>query len=448
MEQLKYIHLPRCRRVLTPDDHIEYEVVVQAAVRSWRVWRRYSDFEALHKALLTQCPNLSKPPESLPPKTWPQMSWDLGILTLSNKMWTGLVNTTGSAEVDEAPIDETDRSKIDLRRQGLERYLRAILASPEPGWRESGPWQRFLEVPTVRHYGGGTPPGHIGGGSDGASVQSNGSMVDTGSQRSSLVVDTGGWNAQTWMDEYHQLTALNRDIRNLLVKREAGAARNDVSAVHQCTLHAKQFLADGFVRGTALDQALQALTATKALSPGESRRRQDTLETWREEANQLQRAVLNSGGSQSRGSQIGAEPRWSLSGSTAYTSKTPSQRRELLQGGQLSRASTARTSKRVFGNVGSKIPGSFPESTQSPPETEETRAHDNTQLVTLQKERMKTQDDQVRQFSQILQRQHQLGLTIGHELEIHNQLLGELNEDVDRTGNKLANTRKQLNRIQ
>ncbi|RKP36736.1 Phox homologous domain-containing protein [Dimargaris cristalligena] len=349
MENIRNIQVPRYRRVKTPEDHVQYQVLVQAAVRSWHVWRRYSDFEALHGALQAQCPNLPAPPEQLPPKSWPQM-----------------------------------RPKLDARREGLEKYLRAILHHSEPGWRASGPWGRFLEIPELRH-GCGDPL----------------------------------WTAQSWSDEFRQLAALNREVRNILLKRDLGSSRNEVAVVHQCTLRAKQLLADTGARGLALERGLRALANAKLISEGEERRRHDALVTWRDELNQL-----------------------NLQESYQQNAQRHDQ---LVNHGRTTSASTRST--RIFGNITSSSGGGIGGGSREARETEETKGLANSDLLTLQRDRMATQDGQLQQFSQILRRQNQLGTAIGDELDIQNQLLSEFSEDLDRTGTKLNNARKQLNRF-
>ncbi|KAJ1978503.1 hypothetical protein H4R35_001881 [Dimargaris xerosporica] len=497
MEQVKNVAVPRYRRVASPDDHVEYQVVVQAAVKSWQLWRRYSDFEALHKALEAQCPHLPAPPESLPPKSWPQLAWDLGITNLSSKMWTGLVGpplpsdaktACGPTGRPELPIDDRIRPKLEERRQGLQRYLRAILTAPEPGWRESGPWYRFLEVPEVRYGARGihrapdVPSSRQLGAPEGPANHSTHTI-----QPNTTARDVNGalWTAQSWVDELRDLTVLNREIRSLLVKRDLGASRNEVSIVHQCTLRAKQLLTEGNNRGVALEQALATLTTAKGLSAGESRRRQDALVAWRDEASVLNRLVTGGGNSHSAASSGPSESLWDQGDGTQFTSGSP-RRTASVRGGRdasshgqahpsaaaVARARadasasspalstppaqsstnknlhqhqllTGRQSTRIFG----KAAPLSPSRSAKPQETEETKSCSNTDLLTLQVERMKAQDDQVLQFSSILRRQREVGLAIGQELDIHNQLLGEFNEDLDRTGNKLNNARKQLNRI-
>src|SRR6266436_6749345 len=49
-----------------PKPHTVYRIEIQASVRSWSMWRRYSEFVDLHTELTKS--TSSPPPASLPPK--------------------------------------------------------------------------------------------------------------------------------------------------------------------------------------------------------------------------------------------------------------------------------------------------------------------------------------------------------------------------------------------
>ncbi|KAF9507433.1 hypothetical protein BS47DRAFT_1373890 [Hydnum rufescens UP504] len=89
---------------------IVYRITVQGAVRSWQIWRRYSEFPTYFHA-----------PSPLPPKH------PFAILP---KLGRGN---------SEAVVEE--------RRVGLEAYLRAILANKDPQWRDTFIFKDFLGVP-------------------------------------------------------------------------------------------------------------------------------------------------------------------------------------------------------------------------------------------------------------------------------------------------------------
>ncbi|TFY80437.1 hypothetical protein EWM64_g3571 [Hericium alpestre] len=83
---------------LEPKSHIVYRIEIQAHVRSWQMWRRYSEFVDLHTELTKSTG--AAPPAPLPPKH------AFAMLRPRN---------------NETLLEE--------RRLGLEAYLRAICAS-------------------------------------------------------------------------------------------------------------------------------------------------------------------------------------------------------------------------------------------------------------------------------------------------------------------------------
>ncbi|KNZ71412.1 Vacuolar morphogenesis protein 7 like protein [Termitomyces sp. J132] len=102
-----------------PKPHTVYRIEIQAHVRSWQMWRRYSEFDDLHTELTKAVG--SPPPASLPPK---------------HKF------SFMRSRIDTKLLEE--------RRSGLENYLRAILSAKEDQWRESFPFKDFLGVPVSR----------------------------------------------------------------------------------------------------------------------------------------------------------------------------------------------------------------------------------------------------------------------------------------------------------
>ncbi|KAH8548959.1 Phox homologous domain-containing protein [Umbelopsis sp. PMI_123] len=101
-----------------PKPHTVYRIEIHAAVRSWSIWKRYSEFEKFHNQLLAQFPK-HPPPNALPPKHW-------------------FSNTYGNAD------------KIEERRRGLDAYLRGIMSSRDDRWRQTDVWREFLSIPTGR----------------------------------------------------------------------------------------------------------------------------------------------------------------------------------------------------------------------------------------------------------------------------------------------------------
>ncbi|EJU00978.1 syntaxin [Dacryopinax primogenitus] len=108
------LHIRAAETRSDPTPHTEYGIQVQAAVRAWEVWHRYSDFVDLHL-------DLGNPPFSLPPKHH--------------------LSFTFRRQVN-------DEKLVEERRHGLESYLRAILVAKDPQWRNHRAFLDFLEVPS------------------------------------------------------------------------------------------------------------------------------------------------------------------------------------------------------------------------------------------------------------------------------------------------------------
>lgn len=82
-----------------------------------------------------------------------------------------------------------------------------------------------------------------------------------------------------------------------------------------------------------------------------------------------------------------------------------------------------------------------------PKETELTRKFDNKGLLQVQKDTIKSQDEDLDQLREIIYRQKQMGMAINEELSIHNELLNELNDSVDSSEQKLSTARHKINKI-
>jgi regulator of vacuolar morphogenesis len=101
-----------------PKPHTVYRIEVQASVRSWQMWRRYSEFDELNA-------ELTKLTESEPPATLP-----------SKHIFS---------------FRKNDPKILEERRAGLETYLRAIVSSKDSQWRDTTAFKDFLGVPTGKH---------------------------------------------------------------------------------------------------------------------------------------------------------------------------------------------------------------------------------------------------------------------------------------------------------
>lgn len=355
-----------------PKPHTEYRIEVHAAVRNWFVWKRYSDFVKLHNQLCSIFPK-NPPPVPLPGK-------------------------------NIFPSTFSDPEKIEERRRRLEDYLRGILSNRDDRWRQTDVWKEFLAIPVGRPLDASTM-----------------------------------YTSETWLDEYNAMTGTAREVRSLINRRGTHIARNEISASHNCTVQAKKLLMTLSARLSNLDAGLTGLAKGSdggdVMAEGELRRRQDMLNTLRDEKDALLRLV-NSGRQEQdllyndkpATAPVRRESEKSLDyGFPKYQISHLPPRRATIGPGRAFGAAAAAQQKMTRAK-----------------ETEVTRVLDNEGLLQYQKQIMEDQDKQVEQFSALLARQKQLGLAIGDELELQNQILDELDGDVNRTAVKLKFASKKL----
>ncbi|KAJ2726508.1 hypothetical protein GGI07_000450 [Coemansia sp. Benny D115] len=443
MEQIRYVKIPLAETRTEPDTHVEYALNVQGPVRSWTVWHRYNDFLELAYELTREFPGTTTPAQ-LPPKSL--SSWFSKITTATSSMSGGSGSNSNTEFIEE-------------RRHALERYIQALIMSEDERWRASKALQKFLAP--------ATKGSRFMASKNGATVGLGGSASETGSVDSS----EAGWvTPASWLNDQRDAEQIVRDVRQSILRRENALARNEVSASHQCLSQAKRQLTD---LGRALKSLEHGLEQTKAsLAAGELLRRQDILMRLVEERTNLTRIVLgsgvvsggseraallngantgdtsNGGGSGGGNTRVlgraagnGANGAGGAGGSYVMPGTMPLRpngyaqqngAEGLPQGGV---ARLAAKSRRIFGN------------SSLPQETNETRGLDSQGLLQMQVERMQDQDRAAKDLSALLRRQREMGLAIGDEIDLQNQLLAELDQDLDRTGSKLAAARRQANRF-
>ena len=348
-----------------PKPHTVYRIEIQASVRSWQMWRRYSEFADLHTELTKSTG--SPPPADLPPKH------SLSMFRSHN-----------------------NPAILENRRQGLEQYLRAILSARDDRWRESFAFRDFLGVPVGKIH------------SDAA----------TGAGFSQFT-------SSSWLDEHTDVQTRIRDIRADINKRDALSDQGDVTGAHQANVQAKKKLAATLSRVGALEEGVQDL-AVAGMIEGELQRRRDMVGRLRDDCEKLAKMVTVARMT-SRGIGSAAE----------RNPATESDRATLFDQPRSSGGGFQRPVARVFGGGGSG----------KPKETDETRPLDNQGLVQLQQTQMDRQDAQLSQLSATLQRQKHLGLAIGEEISLQNEMLDGLTDEVDRVGGKLTKAKKQMNRL-
>ncbi|KAG0378831.1 hypothetical protein BGX24_002682 [Mortierella sp. AD032] len=476
-ETLQAIYVRNYETRSLPKPHTVFKVEVHAAVRTWSVWKRYSEFETIHERFLELFPD-HPPPQALPTKHWWQSTMDNPEL-------------------------------LEERRAGLETYLRGILSHRDDRWRLTHEWNEFLAVPVGRSQadlfaGGpgahGPAPGNNNSTSSGRdspapsilshlnifgfgnpssthTTESSSSVTTT----SAMVIPTPApqfYTTESWLEEFRNLQGIAREVRSLINRRETHLGRSEISASHNCTIQSKKLLTSLGLRIPALENGLMSLAMGNPggggkgsiMSDGELRRRQDLLSELKDEREVLTKLVIanrqNDGmvGYQGAGSSVPASSgdrnalmsgRNSIGGNgggSGSHSQPASLRgnpdnfslaESTFNGSGTSIHSSSGASsrvpnpRRVFGRVVQTL-------TQ---ETSQTRGLDNEGLLLLQQEQMKQQDDHIEQFNAILQRQKHIGLAIGQELDTQIQLLDELDRDVDRTTLKLGLVNKKIGKI-
>jgi len=217
----------------SPKAHTVYHIDIQASVRSWQMWRRYSEFDDLHSEL---CKSLSPPPAPLPPKH------TFSILR-----------------------SHSDPKLLEERKAGLEAYLRAILSAKDDKWRESQAFKEFLGVPLTRA---------------GAAA-----LVSAGP--SALPQH---FTPASWLDEHSELQARLRDVWADINKRDALSGQGDVSNAHKSNVAAKAKLAGVLSRIGTLGKGLQEL-AMAGMKEGEIQRRTDMVARLQDDCERLGKVV-------------------------------------------------------------------------------------------------------------------------------------------------------------
>ncbi|KDN39598.1 hypothetical protein RSAG8_08754, partial [Rhizoctonia solani AG-8 WAC10335] len=357
MAIIQSIHVRSHETRNEPKPHTVFKIEVQGPVRSWPVWKRYSEFVDLDVELTKATGEA--PPAPLPPKHSFQISFSFRR-TLN----------------DEKLLEE--------RRSGLETYLRAIVSAKDPKWRDNVSFREFLNAPRAQTTAAG----------DGGVSQ---------------------FTTSSWLDEQADLMTMARDIRADLNKRETLSDRNDVQGAHTAGVSAKRKLAALVLRVGVLAKGLADL-ALAGMSQGELQRRSDMVARLQDDCEKLSKMIV-AARQTSRG--------------TESVLPTAADREKLLN--------EASASRKPFGRVFGQR--------QAPQETAETRPLDEQGLLQMQNTQMEQQDEQLSQLSSILRRQNQIGTAISSEIAQQIEMLDQLSTDLDSTGAKLTNARKQLNRL-
>jgi regulator of vacuolar morphogenesis len=238
-----------------PKAHIVFRIDIQAHVRSWQMWRRYSEFADLHTELTKSVG--APPPSPLPPK-------HAFAMLRSPK--------------NEALLEE--------RRAGLEIYLRAIVSAKDSRWLDAFAFRDFLGIPTGKQA----------------------ALPGIGDLSSTVGGKDGGFQftSSTWLDEHMDLQSRVRDIRADINKRDAFSERGDVGGAHTTNVQAKKKLAGVLTRVGVLVSGLDALVVQSGMSEGELQRRTDMAGRLQDDCEKLAKMLTVASRQQSSSSSSAA----------------------------------------------------------------------------------------------------------------------------------------------
>jgi regulator of vacuolar morphogenesis len=228
MTAIQAVYIRRHEERSDPKQHTVYAIEIQAHVRSWQMWRRYSEFVDLHAELSKSTG--SPPPHPLPPKH---------------------------------PLDfwrpKPDGKMLEERRVGLEAYLRAIVGAKDDKWRENLAFRDFLGVPVGRQ------------------ARATGGLSTS-------------FSSSAWLEEHLELQSLIRDVRADINKRDALSDRGDVNGSQKANVSAKQKLAEVLSRIGKLGEGLREL-GMGGMSEGELQRRTDMVARLQDDCEKLGKMV-------------------------------------------------------------------------------------------------------------------------------------------------------------
>jgi regulator of vacuolar morphogenesis len=344
-----------------------YNLTITTPLRTTTLPKRYSDFVTLHSTFTSTVSSAT--PAPLPAKSW-------FTRTVSNPALT------------------------ESRRQGLERYVRAIEDAADPRWRETSAWRAFLGFPPV------------------STSRRNSTTNVTAENGESKQQDK--MDAATWLTLHAQLKSHLQDARSALARREDKTV--DAKTQHEASAAAKRSLVKSNTLIVRLEDALKK--GVEGVGEGELRRRRDLVSRARKEREGLE-VVLNAWVIRAR-SPVSVPP-------TAGANGPEGRKGELFRGAIVKPSSLGSSPGKK-----SSMPGAFPVSGGRrvlggpAKETDRTRDKDNQEVLQLQKQIMEDQDMDVEQLTTAVRRLKELGVGINEELVEQQEMLDMLDQDVDR----------------
>ncbi|KAL8854924.1 MAG: hypothetical protein Q9221_000431 [Calogaya cf. arnoldii] len=284
------------------------------------------------------------------------------------------------------------------RRIGLQTYLQTLNTSSDDRWRNTSAWRSFLNLPSNSNSNHHAP------------------LSRTQQQQQQPITDP-----IVWLDYHRDLKSQLHSARLQLTKRDQATSG---PAQHECSAEAKKHLIKASTMITTLDSGLKALAndtwGRGRLGDGEMRRRRDLISAAQKEREGLENL----------GNAMVAKN--ALDGVIAHATKGDKDKLLLAANGDEngSRKPAATSKGRVLGK-----------------ESDRTRALDNQGVLQLQQQLMREQDEDVDVLAAAVARQKKIGMEIQEELVLQKDLLGLLDEDVDRVQGKMDVARKRIGKI-
>ena len=268
------------------------------------------------------------------------------------------------------------------RQAGLERYLKAIAESPDRRWRDTTAWRAFLNLPS-------------------SSSTTNSAVSARGMVGNAAA---GAADPHTWLDMHRELKQCLHEARQCLSRRDGALDSGNSSGVAEAGTAAKRALVKGGTLISTLYDGLRKMQDSSRLGEGELRRRRDLVSAARMERDGLEKLVNST--PTSSGDRNGADDAKQASASDKAA---------LLRGGK----------------PGGRVLGA------PLPETASTRELDNAGVLQLQRQELEQQDADLETLAAIIQRQREMGIQIGEEVDRQKVMLDMLGEDTDRVGGKI-----------
>ncbi|KAF2463242.1 uncharacterized protein BDR25DRAFT_273326 [Lindgomyces ingoldianus] len=322
-----------------------------------------------------------------PPVSLPPKSWLGGSL---GKLGLGIGSTSTSPEL------------LQQRREGLEKYLQAIETSEDGRWKVSKAYRNFLALSDL----------------DGKKERESFPGSQFGKDR---VRDSSDW-----LDKFADVKSNLQEARLWLTRREQASV---ATQQHEAGANAKRGLVRAGTLISALEEGLERLGGKggdewggERLGDGEIRRRRDMVGAVKKEKDGLE-SVLNTMAVKAAVSGSGSTP------STISAAVTNEQKAGLFKGANVAPIS----GRRVLGAPAK--------------ETERTRELDNDGVLQLQKQIIAEQDEDLVDLTKVVRKMREMGVQINEEIILQNQMLGLLEEDVQRVDGKMKIAKKKIDRL-